>query len=41
MLSGIISRWCSPPEVIVAGEAKTSYYLHILCALAQRQDVVV
>lgn len=36
----VMARWASPKEVIVAGDARTAYYLHLLCALAQRHAVV-
>ncbi len=36
----VMARWASPKEVIVAGDARTTYYLHLLCALAQRHEVV-
>ncbi|KAI7835264.1 hypothetical protein COHA_010834, partial [Chlorella ohadii] len=36
----VMARWASPKEVIVAGDARTAYYLHLLCALAQRHEVV-
>ena len=36
----VIQCWASPKEVIVAGDARTAYYLHLLCALAQRHAVV-
>lgn len=41
VLAGIMARWCSPPEVVVAGDARTAYYLHLLCALTRRHEVVV
>ena len=39
-MAQLMERWVSPPEVIIAGDARSSYYLHLLCALADRHSVV-
>lgn len=39
-LKSLMARWVSPPEVIIAGDARTCYYLHLLCALCERHAVV-
>lgn len=36
----MLERWSSPIEVAVAGDVRSCYYLHLLCALMQRDDIV-